>query len=115
MWTMSYSEPCRQRWRATASPKRSGGMSVRRSLRYTRPAGVSSWHTHSGEVRPLRLVPVTHGHVGDVVPARGDVQREIAHPALGAADGLREEMVVDEAYPGARAGDRVAVPPSSSQ
>ena len=46
-----------------------------------------------------RAVPLTQRQVGDVVAASGEFLGEVAEPRLEAADGPREEAVVDEADP----------------
>ena len=45
----------------------------------------------------LVRVPVAHRQVGDVVSGLAEPESEVAHPALGAADRLGENVVVDEA------------------
>jgi hypothetical protein len=47
------------------------------------------------EVRALAAIPLAQGEVGDLVPLLGEPLGEVAVPALGAADGVRVEAVVD--------------------
>src|SRR6266536_2802424 len=55
-------------------------------------------HLHALEGRRC-LPPMAHRQIGDVVAERGKLQPKVAHPPLGPADRLREEVVVDEADP----------------
>ena len=54
-------------------------------------------HAHARYVGALAAVPLAQREVGDLVPVRGEPLAEVAVPALGAADGVREQAVVDEA------------------
>ena len=51
----------------------------------------------SGQIGSTTFVPVAHRQVGDLVAGGGEPQREVTEPALGTADGLRVDVVVDEA------------------
>ena len=60
--------------------------------------------------------PMPHRHVGHVVARPCEVEPEVAHPSLGAAYRLREEVVVDQAdaEPGAAPVRRRRVTPIRS-
>ena len=70
--------------------------------------GAGGDHAHAGHVAALAAaVPLAQREVGDLVPVGGEPLREVAVPALGAADGVREQAVVDEADPHARSATLV--------
>ena len=51
----------------------------------------------AGNLRRGVRLPLAQGQVGDLVTVVREPLREVAVPALGTADGVREEAVVDEA------------------
>ena len=71
-----------------------------RVQRHPRPDGQ---HAYLREVGLLAAVPLAHRRVGQLVPLRGETLGEVAVPALGAADGVREQAVIDHADPHVRA------------
>ena len=56
-------------------------------------------HAHAGDARVLALGPLAQRQVVDLVALGGEPLGEVAVPALGAADGVREQAVVDDADP----------------
>ena len=54
-------------------------------------------HAHARDLGALAAVPLAQRQVGDLVPVGGQPLGEVAVPALGAADGVGEQAVVDEA------------------
>ena len=54
-------------------------------------------HAHARHLAALAAIPLAQREVGDLVPLRGQALAEVAVPALGAADGVREQAVVDQA------------------
>ncbi len=54
-------------------------------------------HTHTGHVRTLAPIPLAQRQVGDLVAVGGESLGEVSVPALGAADGIREQAVIDDA------------------
>ena len=57
---------------------------------------------HAGDPRRVGAVPLAQRQVGDVVALGREALGEVAVPALGAADRVGEEAVVDEADPHGR-------------
>ena len=67
--------------------------------------GPTAHHPHARHLAALAALPLAQRQVRDLVAVGGEPLAEVAVPALGAADGVREQAVVDEADPhaGARA------------
>ena len=61
-------------------------------------------HSYGANLAALATGPLAKGQVGDLVPLGREALRDVAIPALGAADGVGKEAVVDEAdsHSGAR-------------
>ena len=56
-------------------------------------------HAHAGDLPALAARPLAQREVGHLVPVGGEALREVAIPALRAADRVGEQAVVDEADP----------------
>ncbi len=69
-------------------------------------------HAHTRQVG--LVVPLAQRDVGDVVAVGGEPQRQLAVPALGAADGVREQAVVDDTDVQRKASTQSYVRPSHS-
>ena len=54
-------------------------------------------HIHAGDLGLLSALPLAQSQIGHLVPAGGQRLREIAVPALGAANGVGEKAVIDDA------------------
>ena len=54
-------------------------------------------HPHVRHARIGAARPLAQREVADLVTVGGEALREVAIPALGPADGMREQAVVDEA------------------
>jgi hypothetical protein len=73
-----------------------------------RHAGPDDPNLDTGHPRVLTPVPLTQGDVGHLVTGRGQPLGEGAVPALGTADGIGEQAVVDQAD--AHSGCRLSYP-----
>ena len=58
----------------------------------------------AGHAGVRAAIPLAQRQVGDLVPVRGQPLGQVAVPALGPADGVRKQAVVDEADPHGDAG-----------
>src|SRR5436305_911385 len=63
-------------------------------------------NAYAGNVRLVPALPLAQRDERDVVAGRGQPFAEVAVPALGTADGVGEEAVVDEADAHERAPER---------
>ena len=100
MWTASYLRPCLARCAKTpeaeAERRRDPPPAVAPVERHPRP---DCDHPHSGNTRILTFGPLTEGEVVDLVTVGGEPLGQVPVPALGAADGVRIDAVVDDADP----------------
>ena len=90
---------------ARRAPNTSGGRIRRRplaSLTYSAIRGPTDAHVDARHAGVHAAVPLAQRQVGDLVPVGREPLAEVAVPALGAADGVGEEAVVDEADAHAR-------------
>ena len=90
---------------ATARPRRTraaaGSGAARAAVeRQPRPGGDDA---HARHLAALAARPLAQRQVGHVMPVGREPLREVAVPALGAADRVREQAVVDDADPHAGA------------
>ena len=90
--------PWRSRCKSTPRPNTSGGRMRRRpALGVELHARAHRDHAHAGHLAALAALPLAQRQVGHLVALGREPLAEVAVPALGAADRVGEEAVVDQA------------------